>query len=284
MIGISVIIPTFNSSRFITGCLESLKGQAYRDFETIIIDNGSVDGTSTRVRAVFPGAKLIINHANLGACKARNQGIRIARGQWILTLDCDVELKQDFFLEFVKIAKDLPAKTGMVQAKILQSDRRHIFSTGIFVSFLRRFYDIGMGRPDNQEFAQPRLILGGCSAASFLRKQMLEETKGANGYFDERFFFLVEDVDLAWRARCKGWMGVYRPELVCYHQGNSSGTDKKLRQYLCFRNRFYAIMNNEGLHSYLGKVFPFLFYDLPRFCFLFFNNPHLRRHFKRCRR
>lgn len=74
---------------------------------------------------------------------------------------------------------------------------------------------------------------------------MLEELKEKTGYFDERFFFLVEDVDLAWRARRAGWKTLFFPQMACFHTGNSSGMDKKFRQYLCFRNRRWMIAKNE---------------------------------------
>lgn len=104
---------------------------------------------------------------------------------------------------------------------------------------------------------------------------MLQELKEETGYFDERFFFLVEDVDLAWRAQKRGWEGIYCPEAICYHTGNSSGFDIKVRQYFSFRNRYYAILKNEGLINYSIKFFPLLSYDIPRLLYLIFNNCYI---------
>jgi len=80
---------------------------------------------------------------------------------------------------------------------------------------------------------------------------MLWELKEETGYFDERFFFLVEDVDLAWRAQKKGWKALFYPKGVCYHSGNSSRTNGKLRQYFCFRNRYLMILKNETVTGIL---------------------------------
>ncbi|MBU1853441.1 MAG: hypothetical protein KJ957_05310 [Candidatus Omnitrophica bacterium] len=106
---------------------------------------------------------------------------------------------------------------------------------------------------------------------------MLEEIRESTGYFDERFFFLVEDVDLAWRAQRKSWKARFYPGAVCYHYGNSSGLDKKFRQYLSFRNRHYSIIKNEGLKNYFKKFFPLLFYDIPRLLYLVFTNRYILR-------
>ena len=90
MAEISIVIITFDSERYIKSCLDSIWSQDYRDFEVIIVDNGSQDGTVDFIKENYLHCILIENKENLGACKARNQGIKIAQGKWILTLDCDI--------------------------------------------------------------------------------------------------------------------------------------------------------------------------------------------------
>lgn len=269
---ISIIILTFNSFRFIKPCLDSILKQDNQNFEIIVIDNGSEDGTVKFVRENYPSIILIENKKNLGTCKARNQGIEISRGKWILTLDCDITLKNNFLSAVSKTITGSSSKIGMLQPKILKSDKKTIYSTGISLSFFRRFYDIGSGKTDSDAWLAPKYIFGACSAAACYNRQMLEESKEGNGYFDERFFFLVEDVDLAWRAQKCGWKGLSCPEAVCYHSGNSSGCSKKARQYLCYRNRYYTITKNEGIARYYLKIIPALFYDLPRLVYLCISN------------
>jgi GT2 family glycosyltransferase len=275
MTRISVIIPTFNSEKYIVPCVEAIKAQGRKDIEIIIVDNGSKDNTLALIAQHCSEAVLIKNNYNFGACKARNQGIEIASGDWVLSLDCDCVLSSDFFSAFDTLCPDLSADIGLVQPKILQQDRKKIYSAGISLSFLRRFYDIGYDRLDCAEFQIPRNVFGACSAASLLRRRMLNEIVGDFGYFDESFFFLVEDVDLSWRAGKKGWKTLFRPELICYHYGNSSGHDKKTRQYLNFRNRFYSIKKNEGIWKYALKAIPLLCYDFPRIVYLLLTNPYM---------
>lgn len=268
MPAISIITLTCNSIKFTNGCLDSIFTQDYKNYEVIVVDNGSTDGTVNFIKENYPETILIESKENLGACKARNQGIEIAKGDWILTLDCDIILEKDFLLKIAKLTRNLDNDIGMVQPKILNPDKREIYSCGIYLSWMRRFYDIGKGRLDNGRFNNPGYIFGVCSASALYKKQMLDEIKECTGYFDERFFFLVEDVDLSWRAQRKGWRAVFYPQTICYHYGNSSATDKNLRRYFCLRNRYYTIMKNEGFKNYAKKILPWCFYDFPRVCYI----------------
>lgn len=269
---ISIIILTFNSKKFIGPCLDSIFNQGYSNLEVVIVDNGSKDGTVSFIKENYPGVILIENKENVGACKARNQGIKITQREWILTLDCDIILQKDFLSGLIKAVDNLSLPVGMIQPKILNMDRKTIYSAGIFLTTLRRFYDIGKGKNDNGQFNGSKYIFGACCAATLYKRKMLEEIKEDTGYFDERFFFLVEDVDLAWRAQRRQWKALFYPKTICYHTGNSSHYDKINRQYLCFRNRLFSILKNEKLKGKM-KLVPFFFaYDLPRLLLLLFNH------------
>jgi GT2 family glycosyltransferase len=279
MLKLSVIVLTFNSVEFIKPCLDSIYNQGYPDFEVILVDNGSKDDTVFLVKESFPDIKLIENRKNLGACKARNQGIEEARGDWILTLDCDVLLEEDFFSNIINFAENSQEPIGMLQPKILKEDKKTIYSCGIYLSkLLRRFYDIGKDKIDEGQFDDQKNIFGACCAAALYRRTMLEELKGETGYFDERFFFLVEDVDLSWRAQKRGYKALFIPQALCYHTGNSSHTNPKLRQYLCFRNRHFMIAKNNGSADFIRNSISLFFYDLPRSIYLFFSNPYSLKH------
>ena len=276
MTKISVVILTLNSKDFLKDCLDSVFRQIPQGLEVIVVDNGSEDGTPDLVRR-YPSVILIENGSNLGASRGKNQGLQASSGEWILILDCDTTLEKDFLSQILKTIEGLPPETGILQPKILNPDRKTVYSCGIYLSRLRRFYDIGRGQKDSGQFDNSKYIFGGCTACVVYNRKMLQDIKEDTGYFDERFFFLVEDVDLSWRAQRKGWKTIFCPQARCYHCGNSSGLDQRLRQYLCFRNRYYAIVKNEGIGNYSKKFFPLLFYDFPRLFCLFLINPYLRR-------
>ncbi|NQT89941.1 MAG: glycosyltransferase family 2 protein [Candidatus Omnitrophica bacterium] len=278
---LSVIVLTRNSIDYISHCLRSLCLQDIRGVEVIVSDNGSDDGTLELIRRDYPQVLLIENNQNIGSCKARNRAIEAAQGEWILTLDCDAVLGKDFIAKALKAIDTLTPDTGIVQPKVLSPGSETIYSCGIRLSWSRRFYDIGSGAKNNGHFSKSMPVFGACSAVALYRRSMLEDLKEETGYFDERFFFLVEDVDLAWRAQKKGWKGIFLPELLCCHSGDSSRSSRAFRQYLCFRNRYYSIAKNDSLKNYFIKVAPALFYDLPRIAYLFATNPYMKDKVKR---
>ena len=272
---ISAVVLTYNSRDSIKPCLDSLFGQATMDLEVIVVDNGSVDGTANLIKDGYPKAVLIENEKNFGACYARNQGIRASKGDWILSLDCDVVLEQGFLSYSVEMLGELSPRIGVLQPKILDHDREKIYSCGIALSPLRRFCDIGNRRKDAECFNHPKEVFGATSCAAFYKRECLEDVKDENGYFDERFFFLVEDVDLAWRAQKKGWKALYYPKAICCHHGNSSGAGREKRQYLSFRNRYMMISKNEALKGKVVLLIMGFWYELLRFTYIALTNRYL---------
>lgn len=271
---LTIVILTFNSSGFIESCLDFVFGQTYQDFEVILVDNGSIDNTLSLVKGNYPQVRLIENRHNLGAAKARNQAVEVAQGRWVLTLDCDVVLEKDFLNKIMRFAKEAEESIGMFQPKILREAGKVIDSAGIFLSKSRRFHNIGNGQLDTGQFNYQRYIFGPCSAAALYKRQMLEEIKQDTGYFDERFFFLVEDVDLAWRAQAYGWKTIFFPKAVCMHIGNSSGFQSDFRQYLSFRNRYFLILKNDSFSMIIKNALFLIRYDIPRLFYLLFTNKY----------
>jgi len=264
---VSIIIVTYNSLNNIKSCLSSVYKQNLEYFEIIVIDNCSKDETANYIKENYPEIRLITNTSNLGASKARNQGIEISRGEWILVLDCDVVIEEGFLRGISYLLESVEDNVGIIQPKILNIDGSSIYSCGLSLTYFRRFYDIGKGKPE-YSFKDKSFIFGACSAAALYRRAMLDDIKDKHGYFDNRFFFLVEDVDLAWRANNKSWRAIFEPSLVVFHQGNSSATNKKERQFFCFRNRFLMIAKNQGLFQYILRFLPIFFYDVPRFLYM----------------
>ncbi|MDD5119816.1 MAG: glycosyltransferase family 2 protein [Candidatus Omnitrophica bacterium] len=265
---ISVIILTYNSRGCIKPCLDSLFGQRHEDVEVIVVDNGSNDSTLDLIRGNYPGLRIIANKGNLGASRGRNQGIEAASGEWILTLDCDVILEDGFIKEAMELASSPRGRLGIIQPKILSKSKKKIYSCGIGVYWLKRFYDIGRNSSDGKMFGLSFPVFGACCAAALYRRKMLDDLKDRYGYFDERFFFLFEDADLSWRAQKKGWICMFYPKTKCFHGGNSSSTDGLTRQLFSFRNRHLAILKNQNPVFVLLMLPAYFIYDIPRFLVL----------------
>lgn len=271
---LSVVVLAHNSQKHLPACLASVFGQPGGSWEVILVDNASSDGTREIVQKQYPQTRLIENPRNFGASRARNQGIESSSGDWILFLDSDVVLGNDFLEKFETIRRELPGHVGMIQPNILTADGKTIYSQGIHLTWLRRFFDLNHGKPGNYAGGGKSRIIGPCSAAAFYRRSLLERLKEKTGYFDERFFFLVEDVDLAWRAQRAGGKVLFCPSMVCLHAGNSSRTDKKFRQYLCFRNRYWMIEKNEGLWGRMRVYVLSAPYEIVRWIYLAIFNKY----------
>ena len=233
---ISVVILNFNGKRYLDECLSALARQTYRDFEVIVVDNGSTDESVEHLKTNFPWAKIIRNEENLGFAGGTNSGIRNASGDYILTLNNDTRVEEQFIEQIIKpmFEKDV----GMCASKMLFPDGR-INSTGICVSRSGAAWDRGMFEPDVEQYEVQEEVFGPCAGAALYRREMLDEI----GLFDDDFFLYMEDVDLAFRGRLAGWKCVYVPEAVVYHHhGGTAGFGSDLSVYYGNRNIiWYAI-------------------------------------------
>ncbi|MDD5503915.1 MAG: glycosyltransferase family 2 protein [Candidatus Omnitrophica bacterium] len=273
---ISVIIVSCNSGALLKNCLDSISGQAGPGVEVIIVDNGSSDRSVEALKSAYGSVRFIENRQNLGAAQARNQAIARSEGEWVLTLDSDIILGNGFIEAFKELRPKLTPDTGMVQPNILTEDGGRVYSHGIYLTAIKRFYDYDKGMPADRNGKHLCKVTGPCSAAAFYKRDMLEEVKQETGYFDKRFFFLVEDIDLALRCRNAGWSSLYCPCAVCFHKGGSFHTDKRVRQYLSYRNRKLMIKKNVCPPAHSAYKILQVFYESFRFMYLFIFNRYAR--------
>lgn len=252
MESISVIVLNYNGKRYLDECLSSLASQTYSDFEVIVVDNGSTDGSQEYLSAQYPWAKVIRNEKNLGFAGGTNSGIRAAQGEFILTLNNDARADSRLLDNLKKPMAD--AKVGSCAAKMLLADGR-INSTGICLSRSGAAWDRGMSEPDLGQYDTLEEVFGACAGAALYRKEMLDEI----GLFDEDFFLYMEDVDLAFRARLAGWSCVYVPEAVVYHHhGGTAGAGSDLSVYYCNRNVIWYVLKDFPLRLLITSL-PFIF-------------------------
>ncbi|MFH1198584.1 MAG: glycosyltransferase, partial [Candidatus Omnitrophota bacterium] len=249
---VSIIVVNGGRSPCFAACLDSLQKQTFPNLEIIVIDS---------------------HPEGLSYCQSLNRGIAQSKGDFILCLNDDVVLQDDFVEQALKgfVVDD---KIGMVSGKILRMDKKTIDSTGLFLSVFRSAQERGYGKPDFGQFAKPGFIFGVCGAVAFYRKAMLEELRDKNGYFDERFGYFYEDLDIAWRAQRRNWKGYYAPQAIAYHVRGATvrqgkGIDKKFaRMYLSkdllmslIKNRYLTILKNESALGFLLHLPFILLYD-----------------------
>ncbi len=275
---ISVVVVTWNAEKFIRRCLESIFVQGIEDLEVFVVDNGSVDKTVKIVKEFGKRIKFIENRENKGFCFANNQALAKARGDFILTLNSDIVLENNYLSDLLDFLKKNP-EVGMVQGKFLRMDKVTIDGLGLRLGTFLRLFNIAEGKADALKFNKPFEIFGPCAAAALYRRKLIKDISYQDEVFDERFFFLVEDFDLAWRARNRGWKAMCVPQAVCYHYRASSAHKSGFRQYLSLRNRYYLLIKNINLRlgSVMRIILALFFYDLPRLVLLVFvNRPALK--------
>ena len=235
---ISIVIPNYNGKHFLHDCLCSLRSQTYEKFETIVVDNGSSDGSVAYIRENFPGVRIVQNTNNRGFAGGTNDGIRVAEGSFILTLNNDTKSDPHFIEELVKHMAD--PSVGMCASKMLSYDGTLIDSTGICISRSGAAWDRGRGSPA-ECYSVEEEMFGPCAGAALYRRSMLDEI----GLFDEDFFLVFEDVDLAYRARLTGWKCIYTPKAIVYHvHGGSVNVGSDTAVYYGNRNTFWVVVKN----------------------------------------
>lgn len=214
---VSVIIVSYNKKELLGETLAGLRRQSFRDFEIIVVDNASTDGSAEFVAATFPDARLIVSNENTGFAKGNNIGIESARGEFIAFLNNDAVPEKTWLSELLDAAARHP-EAGFFASRVLrQEDPTRLDTAGDGITFAGTAYRRGHLQPA-MDYAREEFIFGASGSAAFYRRSVLEEI----GLFDEDFFAVYEDVDLSFRAQLAGYKCRYVPTAIVYHRGSST--------------------------------------------------------------
>ncbi len=243
---LSIIIVSYNVKFFLEQCLHSvLKATKNIDAEIIIIDNNSVDGSCDMLRKKFPNLTLIKNKKNVGFSTANNQGIKIAKGKYVLLLNPDTIVAENTFEEVIGFMNKTPNAGGLGvkmidgNGKFLPESKRGLPTP--MVAFYKIF---GLARlfPKSKKFGKYHLnyldknkthkidILSG--ACMFIRKEVLDKI----GYLDETFFMYGEDIDLSYRITLAGYNNYYYPQTTIIHYKGESTKKGSINYVKIFYN------------------------------------------------
>ena len=238
---VSVVILNWNGRPFLEPCLRSLQAQTFADWEAILVDNGSTDGSVEMLRERFDWVRLIVNPRNLGFAAANNQAIRASTAPYIATLNNDTRPEPDWLASLVKTMASHP-DVGACASKMLFADRLGMInSAGIAIDRAGIAWDRLGGEADRPGEVELQEVFGACAGAALYRRAMLDEV----GLFDEDFFAYMEDVDLAWRARSAGWRALYVPAArVVHHHSGTSIEGSAFKSRLLGRNKLWLLTKN----------------------------------------
>jgi len=236
---VSIIIVNWNGKHLLGECLDSLSTQSFKDFEVIVVDNGSEDGSVAYIRNNYPWARLLSLEENIGYAGGNNAGMRIAQGSFIALLNNDTVV-DPCWLEYLDHAiRTSSPKTGMWASKILSYGNPEILdNAGLLL------YPDGLGRgkgrleKDSGQYDQDHEALFPSGCAGLYRKEMLDQI----GLLDETFFAYADDVSLGLRARLAGWECLFVPCAKVYHKySSSSSAYSTLKAFLVERNRIWVL-------------------------------------------
>ena len=257
---VSVSTVYFNEARYVDLIAQSLSGQSHKNLEFLFIDNGSTDGAFKRLKELFPVAKFIELDENIGFARAHNLGIENSQGKYILTLNMDILLERDYISELVKGMESSDAigsATGKIYQLIDLRKTDNIDNMGHHLYRYRCVEGVDYTKPWEWEgYSRKRFVFGATGCAALYRREMLEDIKIGDDYFDGDYFIFFEDVDLDWRAQLAGWKCLYVPDAVAHHERGGSGQTRKSHIAALFlTNRFLTIIKNDQVTHFLADIF-----------------------------
>lgn len=254
---ITVVIPNYNGIKYLKTCLESLYAQeeGTPDFQVVIVDNASGDGSVEQAENLFPQTEIIRLEKNTGFCHAVNEGIQASDSPYIILLNNDTKVKSRFIKSLYQaIEKD--KRIFSVSARMLMWDRPDLLDgAGDRYNVMGWAFARGKGRPA-AHYDKPVRIFSSCGGAVIYRRSILEQI----GLFDELHFAYLEDLDLGYRAQIHGYHNIYEPKAEVLHYGSASTGSRynEFKTKLSSANNIYVIYKNMPFVQLLWNL-PFLF-------------------------
>jgi GT2 family glycosyltransferase len=292
---VSVIVVSLEKGPMLARCLDSIVSQAHKDLQCFVFLNKADEGFARRWKEVYKGFDFDHYPDNELYCRPMNKGIARSGGDFVLCLNDDVVLSPDYIKQVLG-AMERDKRIGSVSGCLLREDKVTVDSTGFLWARSRKPQDRGYGKKLRPAYKKDGYIFGVNGAAAFYRRSMLEAAKSGSEYFDERFGFYYEDLDLAWRAHRLGWLAFYCSSAVAYHNRGATaaeggtpihpiglgGISRFLRQEYAFarispelqarfiHNRYATILKNDRLLRFLMDLPWILFYELKIYLYLLF--------------
>jgi GT2 family glycosyltransferase len=240
---VSIILVVWNSAAHLPRCLESLSSQTFRNFELILVDNGSTDGSLYGVESLLPGLALHLEKLdeNKGFAIANNIGARLAHGQWLALLNSDAFPEPDWLENLLQAAERYP-EFSFFASRQLQANAPHLLDgTGDVLHISGLAWRRYAGFPAAQFGLKTEEVFSPCAAAALYSRRAFLQVGG----FDEDFFSYHEDVDLGFRLRLQGFRCLYVSDAVVHHIGSATlGVQSDFVLYHWQRNFIWSFVQN----------------------------------------
>ncbi len=212
---VSIVIPCYNATSLLKHCLKTVLQTRYPNFEIIIIDDYSSDGTYEILLEEYnkkSNIKILRNEKNFGPSKTRNSGIKAAKGKYIAFVETDMEVDPDWLLPLVE-ALEKDKSLGAVQSKVLDINKRNVIhSTGVLYDpHTFWVWNFACGLPSTAVNSIEDIGFG--SVGSVVRKDVLEKVGG----FDEKIVHNIDDTEMSWRIWLLGYRAINVSDSITYH-------------------------------------------------------------------
>ncbi len=238
----------------------------YPNYEVILVDNGSTDGSVEFVETNYPEVRILRSKKNLGFAIANNVATEHARGEYVALLNNDTEVDRDWLSEMVRVAESDKLVAGCSSKLLMFNARQVINSAGGGMTKCGLGFDRGLYELDRGQYDRVEEVIFACAAASLFRKSVFQLLGG----FDEKFFMYHDDVDLGWRIWLAGYKIVYVPTAKVYHKygGTSEATIGVLKKaYYGERHAIRSLLKNAELGSIMKAMPHLLMHYLGGICY-----------------
>lgn len=298
---VAIHIVTWNSRRHIGDCLKSIMAQTFRDFQVLVVDNASQDGTVELIRERYPMVGLYQNKSNVGFARGHNQALQLTTAPLVVVCNPDILLTETWLETLVqRVAADTDKRYGSFGGKLIKltmlNDEYHetqmttiLDSAGLTLLPYHRAIDRGAGEEATTLTAEAD-VFGHSGALAMYRREALDSVGWRPGnrrteyveYFDEDFFSYKEDVDLAWRLQWLGWQALFVPSAEAYHVRTMSGSETTnrrgimrqrrqqpaLNKYYSYRNHLLMLIKNEPVGIFLRRSPRILWHELQKLVYI----------------
>jgi GT2 family glycosyltransferase len=260
-----VAILNYDGRALLDQVLPTVLAQRGVDFEVVVVDNGSSDGSADHVRAAWPDVRVVALDRNVGVTAALNRMVRAARdAEFVALLNNDVELEPDW-LEILVATLDAHPHAAAAVGKLLREGARDVIDrAGDAVYWSGACFGRGAGERDEGQFDRAEEVFAVGGAAALYRRAAFDSV----GPFDEDLFAYLEDVDWGFRARLAGYGARYEPAAVGYHRGGATlGDINAFSLYQLRRNVVWLVVKNYPLASLVRHAPALLAFHLAALAF-----------------
>lgn len=238
---VSVIIVNYNGGAHFPECISALQCQTMPDFEVVVVDNNSHDGSLTLVPNEDPRFRILALDWNSGFAYANNRGVEIARAAWVVLLNNDAFAAPNWLERLLAAAESKPEYAFFGSHQLLVQPEDRLDGTGDMLALSGRAWRRDHQSPVELGVSISDEVFGACAAAAMYEKAAFLEVGG----FEEEFFCYFEDVDLAFKLRLAGYRCLHVADAIVRHVGSASTSiTSDFQIYHGYRNLVWAYFKN----------------------------------------